>query len=65
MTIGGCPFFFSTIRFTFILSLLHVGKSSFLLALLRLNIITEGDILLDGESLLEMSLEEARDAIAM
>jgi ABC-type multidrug transport system fused ATPase/permease subunit len=44
---------------------MHTGKSSFLLALLRLNIITEGEILLDGASLLAMNLEDARDAIAM
>jgi ABC-type multidrug transport system fused ATPase/permease subunit len=36
------------------------GKSSTLLALLRLNIVTKGDILLDGDSLLRMSLEDAR-----
>jgi ABC-type multidrug transport system fused ATPase/permease subunit len=36
------------------------GKSSTLLALLRLNIVTGGDIMLDGTSLLKMSLEEAR-----
>lgn len=42
-----------------------VGKSSFLLALLRLNLVTEGDMLLDGSSLLAMSLEDARDAIAL
>ena len=43
------------------------GKSSTLLALLRLNLITEGDIIIDGKSLLNMSLEEARggDIITM
>ena len=41
------------------------GKSSLLLALLRLNIISKGDIKLDGSSLLAMNLEEARDSIAM
>eukprot|EP01038_Epipyxis_sp_PR26KG_P011896 gene11896-15916_t len=41
------------------------GKSSLLLALLRLNLITGGDIVLDGESLLKMDLETARRAIAM
>jgi ABC-type transport system involved in cytochrome bd biosynthesis fused ATPase/permease subunit len=41
------------------------GKSSLLLALLRLNVITEGDILLDGKSLLTMSLESARSEVAI
>ena len=36
------------------------GKSSLLLALLRLNIITEGDVSVDGESLLSMDLEHSR-----
>jgi hypothetical protein len=36
-----------------------------LLALLRLNLITEGDMLLEGVSLLAMDLEAARDSIAM
>lgn len=40
------------------------GKSSTLLALLRLNIVTSGDILLDGDSLLRMSLEDARAQIS-
>ena len=62
---------FCDVLFSFVVSLWHMhmfvftGKSSFLLALLRLNIITQGDILLDGSSLLAMSLEDARDAIAM
>ena len=41
------------------------GKSSFLLALLRLNIITGGDVLLDDESLVSMPLEEARSRISL
>lgn len=41
------------------------GKSSTLLALLRLNIITEGDILMDGKSLLAMSLEQSRRLITI
>jgi ATP-binding cassette subfamily C (CFTR/MRP) protein 4 len=40
------------------------GKSSTLLALLRLNIVTAGDILLDGESLLDKDLETARSEIS-
>ena len=36
------------------------GKSSLLLALLRLNCIVDGDILVDGESILEMDLEHSR-----
>ena len=36
------------------------GKSSLLLALLRLNCIVDGDILVDGESILEMDLERSR-----
>ena len=36
------------------------GKSSLLLALLRLNCIVDGDILIDGESILEMDLERSR-----
>ena len=36
------------------------GKSSLLLALLRLNIITEGDVSVDGESILSMDLEHSR-----
>jgi ABC-type multidrug transport system fused ATPase/permease subunit len=40
------------------------GKSSTLLALLRLNVITGGDIKLDGKSLLQMDLETARSKIA-
>jgi ATP-binding cassette subfamily C (CFTR/MRP) protein 1 len=41
------------------------GKSSTLLALLRLNIISEGDVLIDGESLLGMDLETARSRISV
>jgi ABC-type multidrug transport system fused ATPase/permease subunit len=41
------------------------GKSSTLLALLRLNIISSGDILVDGESLLAMDLETARSMISV
>jgi ABC-type multidrug transport system fused ATPase/permease subunit len=41
------------------------GKSSLLQALLRLNIITSGDIIVDGKSLLKMSLEEARTLVSM
>lgn len=36
-----------------------------MLALLRLNLITEGDICFDGESLLEMSLERARGLVSV
>ena len=36
------------------------GKSSLLLALLRLNIITAGDVTVDGESILSMNLEHSR-----
>jgi len=36
------------------------GKSTLFLAFLRLNIITAGDIFIDGKSLLEMDLEDAR-----
>jgi ATP-binding cassette subfamily C (CFTR/MRP) protein 4 len=41
------------------------GKSSFLLALLRLNIITGGDVLLDALSLVHMPLEQARSMISL
>ena len=41
------------------------GKSSLLLALLRLNIISEGDVLLDGRSLLSMDLEVVRGIISI
>jgi ATP-binding cassette subfamily C (CFTR/MRP) protein 4 len=41
------------------------GKSSSLLALLRLNIITSGDILLDGKSLLAMDLQSARSHLSI
>ena len=41
------------------------GKSSLLLALLRLNIISSGDIKIDGESLLSMHLEDARSLISV
>jgi ATP-binding cassette subfamily C (CFTR/MRP) protein 4 len=41
------------------------GKSSLLLALLRLNIIESGDIVFDGKSLLSMSLEEARSLVSV
>ena len=40
------------------------GKSSLLLALLRLNLLPSGDMLLDGESLLQMDLELARRRIS-
>jgi ABC-type multidrug transport system fused ATPase/permease subunit len=40
------------------------GKSSLLLALLRLNQVTSGDILLDGVSLLSIDLKKARSAMA-
>lgn len=41
------------------------GKSSTLLALLRLNLISSGDILLDGMSLLDMDLQTARGKLAL
>jgi ABC-type multidrug transport system fused ATPase/permease subunit len=41
------------------------GKSTFLQALLRLNVITRGDILIDGESLLKMDLERARSVVSV
>ena len=41
------------------------GKSTFLLAILRLNIVSEGNILVDGESLLDMGLERARSLISV
>jgi ATP-binding cassette, subfamily C (CFTR/MRP), member 4 len=41
------------------------GKSSTLLALLRLNLVVDGDIIVDGESLLAMSLERARSIISV
>ena len=41
------------------------GKSTILQSLLRLNLITEGNIYLDGESILEMSLENARAQITV
>lgn len=41
------------------------GKSSLLLALLRLNIISNGDIKLDEQSLLEADLETARSMISV
>jgi len=41
------------------------GKSSSLLALLRLNIITAGDIVLDGESLLALDLQSARSRLSI
>lgn len=41
------------------------GKSSLLLALLRLNIIESGDIVFDGKSLLSMSLEDARSLVSV
>jgi ATP-binding cassette, subfamily C (CFTR/MRP), member 4 len=41
------------------------GKSSLLQALLRLNIITAGDVLVDGVSLLSLSLEESRGLISL
>jgi ABC-type multidrug transport system fused ATPase/permease subunit len=39
------------------------GKSSLLLALLRLNIITSGDVIMNGDSLLDMNLESARNQV--
>ena len=41
------------------------GKSSTLLALLRLNIISSGDILVDGSSLLSMDLQTARGIVSI
>lgn len=41
------------------------SKSSLLLAFLRLNIIQKGDILIDGKSILGMSLEEARGLVSV
>ena len=41
------------------------GKSSTLLALLRLNIISSGDILLDGTSLLALDLQSARSCLSI
>jgi ABC-type multidrug transport system fused ATPase/permease subunit len=41
------------------------GKSSTLLALLRLNLVTNGDILVNGKSLLAMSLEDSRSLITI
>lgn len=41
------------------------GKSTFLQALLRLNVVSAGDILLDGESLLAMDLERARSVVSV
>eukprot|EP01033_Poteriospumella_lacustris_P007252 gene7253-5217_t len=41
------------------------GKSSTLLALLRLNLISSGDILVDGMSLLDMDLQTARGKLAL
>jgi len=41
------------------------GKSSTLLALLRLNLISNGDVLVDGESLLQLDLQAARSRLAL
>jgi ABC-type multidrug transport system fused ATPase/permease subunit len=41
------------------------GKSTLLQALLRLNVVSAGDILLDGESLLAMDLERARSVVSV
>lgn len=41
------------------------GKSSLLLALLRLNIIVEGDVFVDGQSLLCMDLEHSRSLFSV
>ena len=41
------------------------GKSSLLLALLRLNTIVDGDVLIDGESLLDMDLERSRSMFSV
>lgn len=41
------------------------GKSSTILALLRLNLVVGGDILIDGASLLQMDLETARSIISI
>ena len=41
------------------------GKSTLLQALVRLNVVTRGDILVDGESLLRMDLERARSNISV
>ena len=40
------------------------GKSSFLSALLRLNLIVDGDILLDGISLRKLGLADARSRVS-
>lgn len=41
------------------------GKSSLLQALLRLNVICDGDIVVNEKSLLSMSLEEARQTVSL
>ena len=41
------------------------GKSSLILAMLRLNIICEGDILIDGKSILSMDLEYSRSIVSV
>jgi ABC-type multidrug transport system fused ATPase/permease subunit len=41
------------------------GKSTLIQSLLRLNLITDGDIFLDGESILSMTLENARSQITV
>ena len=41
------------------------GKSTFLQSLLRLNIISQGEIFVDGVSLLHMPLEDARSLVSV
>ena len=41
------------------------GKSTFLQSLLRLNIISQGEIFVDGVSLLHMPLEESRSLVSV
>ena len=41
------------------------GKSTFLQSLLRLNIISQGEIFVDGASLLHMPLEDARSLVSV
>ena len=44
---------------------IYSGKSSTIIAILRLSIVCDGDILIDGESLLKMDLETARSIISI
>ena len=41
------------------------GKSSLLLSILRMNLITEGDVIVDGKSLLSMDLDTVRSMISI